>query len=64
MQFTNHPEHKEKNDRVTCWSFGGIIEEREGCGSGWVFFDKMLTVGSAILWSGCVLLIDGIAAWR
>lgn len=29
---------------MTCWSFGGIIEEREGCGTGWLFFDKMLTV--------------------
>ncbi|KAK4615520.1 hypothetical protein CLAFUR4_10157 [Fulvia fulva] len=37
---------KEKHDRVTCWSFGGIVEDREGCGSGWVFFDKMITVSS------------------
>lgn len=30
---------------MTCWSFGGIIEDREGSGQGWVFFDKMITHG-------------------
>ncbi|KAI9660367.1 MAG: hypothetical protein M1821_009717 [Bathelium mastoideum] len=43
--YENEPEHKKNNDRVTCWSFGGIIEDHPGSKQGWIFFDKMLTHG-------------------
>ncbi|KAF2230463.1 hypothetical protein EV356DRAFT_508993 [Viridothelium virens] len=43
--YENDPEHKKNNDRVTCWSFGGIIQDHPGSKHGWMFFDKMLTHG-------------------
>jgi len=43
-EYENAPAHKQNNDRVVLWSFGGIIEDYEGAGTGWIFHDKLLTV--------------------
>ena len=56
--YENDPEHKKNNDRVTCWSFGGIIEDHPGSNHGWLFFDKMLTVKFACTESLLVFFTD------
>ncbi|CAK4029776.1 Hypothetical predicted protein [Lecanosticta acicola] len=45
-EYDSGPEQKQKNDRMTLWSFGGVVENPPDAGTGWVFFTKMITHGA------------------
>lgn len=44
--------HRRENKRIVLWSLGGVIEDRVGCGEGWLFFAKLETVSFGL--GGCV----------
>lgn len=43
--YTEREDNKKDNRRIVNWNFGGIIEDRPGSGTGWLFFDKIQTHG-------------------
>jgi len=47
-RFCTDEENKKENRRLVNWVFGGIIEDKPGSGTGWVFFDKLQTHGGMI----------------
>ena len=47
-KFCTDEENKKENRRLVAWNFGGIIEDKPGSGTGWVFFDKLQTHGGMI----------------
>jgi len=43
--YTEGEDNKKENRRIVNWNFGGIIEDKPGAGTGWLFFDKIQTHG-------------------
>jgi len=43
--YTEREDNKKENRRIVNWNFGGIIEDKPGAGTGWLFFDKIQTHG-------------------
>lgn len=42
-------EHRAENRRIALWSYSGIVEDAEGCGTGYIFYDKVGIVGLPLL---------------
>ncbi|KAI9800496.1 MAG: hypothetical protein M1825_004044 [Sarcosagium campestre] len=46
-------DQKKHRGRVVLWAFGGIVEDSEGCGSGWCWFEKSIVYENNLRVDNC-----------